>query len=228
MGQGRGQRLWAPPPVPADIPWAAGPGPWEAARAAAAGHTVSAGSREWTAGRCGVGARGCPVAPSAQARFPSRPCWSLAGTGHARGPELHPRPWLLETGGGGRGLRDHPAPNRENAALSGAEQQGIGDRWAWPHQPAEGGARRRERQDPAPGAGLLGEARLAAARGGAERGSLGRSARPGRGVRLMTQQPGEVAPRPFPSPPGCSPPHEPPELGADPPWLAGAGTELPG
>lgn len=60
-------------------------------------------------------------------------------------------------------------------------------------------------------------------------GLLGRSARrPGRGVRLTDSAAREVAPRPLPPPPGCSPPHEPPELGGRSTPLAGAGTELLG
>lgn len=175
----------------------------------------------------GVGARGCPAAPQPRASFPWRPCWSLAGTGHARGPELHPRPWLPRQGGGGRGLRDHPASNRKTRPSPGAAGAGLGaalpsDRWAWRPQPAEG-ARRREEADSAPG-GTFGRSP-----GGDERGSGGRSARrPRRGVRLMDSAAREVAPRPLPPPPGCSPPHEPPELGSRSTQLAGAGTELLG
>lgn len=191
------------------------PGPrtrvWDAARAAAAGQAVSTGSREWAA-RPLVGVRaacGCPVASQHRAPFPSRPRRSLAGTGHARGPELHPRPWLPRQGGGGRGLRDHPASNRKTRPSPGARRGGAGSsppgpggRWAWRPKPAEevgeeGGGGLCPR-----GGGFLREvAPLAAAPVGRREG-LGLSERvppEGGAVSISwTQQPGRSRHGPFP------------------------------
>lgn len=209
------------------------PGPrtrvWDAARAAAAGQAVSTGSREWAAGPL-VGVRaacGCPVASQHRAPFPSRPRRSLAGTGHARGPELHPRPWLPRQGGGGRGLRDHPASNRKTrpspdrglgAALPAQGVVGLGA----PSPRKRSG--KREEAGSAPGAGAsCGRWHLwPQPRWGGERGSGCRSAsRPRSGVHLMDSAAREVAPRPLSPPRGSSPPHEPRSWGADPPRLLG-------
>lgn len=217
------------------------PGPrtrvWDAARAAAAGQAVSTGSREWAAGPL-VGVRaacGCPVASQHRAPFPSRPRRSLAGTGHARGPELHPRPWLPRQGGGGRGLRDHPASNRKTrpspdrglgAALPAQGVVGLGA----PSPRKRSG--KREEAGSAPGAGASwGRWHLwPQPRWGGERGSGCRSASRPREERCPSHglsSPGGRATAPFPSTRKFPSPRAP-ELGGRSTPLAGAGTEVLG
>lgn len=171
----------------------------------------------------GVGARGCPAAPQPRASFPWRPCWSLAGTGHARGPELHPRPWLPRQGGGGRSLRDHPASNRKTRPSPGAAGAGLGaalpsDRLivglgALSPRKGRGGGRRRT---------LPQGARLAAARVGT-RGAPAVGAHAARGEVSVswTQQPGRSRHGPFPLHQDVPLPTSPRSWGADPPSLLG-------
>lgn len=170
----------------------------------------------------GVGARGCPAAPQPRARFPSRPCWSLAGTGHARGPELHPRPWLPRQGGGGRGLRDHPASNRKTrpSLVPSSRESAIAGLGPTSPRKGRGGGRRRTLPQ---GRGASGGRRHVWPQPGWGReGLLGRSARrPGRGVRLMDSAAREVAPRPFPLHQDVPLPTSPRSWGADPPRLLG-------
>lgn len=228
VGQGRGQRFWAPPPVPGDIPWAAGPGPWEAARAAAAGHPVSAGSREWTAGRWWGWRSWVWLPPSPGPRSRGVPAGVLPALATRGGPSSTHGPGSRDRGAVGAASGTTRLPIGKRGPLPVQQERG----WEQPSRlivglgalsprKGRGGGRRRT---------LPQGARLAAARVGT-RGApaVGRSARrPRRGVRLMDSAAREVAPRPLPPPPGCSPSHEPPELGSRSTQLAGAGTELLG
>lgn len=161
-----------------------------------------------------VGAR---LPPNPGPPFPSLPRWSLAGTGHARGPELHPRPWLRRQAGGGRGLQDHPASNRKTRPSPVAPRSDLSAE-------EEGGGLCPRGVGLPGGGGTFGRSP-----GGDERGPCGRSSyRPRRGAHLMDSAAAEVAPRPPPPPRGGSPPHEPPEVGGRSALLPGAGTEVLG
>lgn len=165
----------------------------------------------------GVGARGCPAAPQPRAPFPSRPCWSLAGTGHARGPELHPRPWLPRQGGGGRGLRDHPASNRKTRHRGNRRSLGLAPP-ARGRGEEEGGGGLCPRGGGLPGGGRT----FGRSPGGDERGSwVGAHTARGEVSVSWTQQPGRSLHGPFPLHQDVPLPTSPRSWGADPPRLLG-------
>lgn len=220
VGQGRGQRFWAPPPVPEDIPWAAGPGPWEAARAAAAGQAVSAGSREWTAGRWWGWRSWVWLPPSPGPRSRGVPAGVLPALATRGGPSSTHGPGSRDRGAVGAASGTTRLPIGKRGPLPVQQERGWGQPsrlivglGALSPRKGRGGGRRRT---------LPQGARLAAARVGT-RGAPAVGAHAARGEVSVswTQQPGRSRHGPFPLHQDVPLPTSPRSWGADPPSLLG-------
>lgn len=208
-------------------PWGQSPGPrtrvWDAARAAAAGQAVSAGSREWAAGPL-VGVR---LPPSTGPRSRLVPAGVLPALATRGGPSSTHGPGSRDRGavGAASGTTRLPIGKRGPLPTGGWEQPSRPRRSLGLAPQARGRGRGRGRRRTLPqGRGLPGGGgTFGRSPGGEERGAPAVGARPARGAVSIswTQQPWRSRHGPFPLHEEVPLPTSPGAGGADPPRLLG-------